>query len=203
MLEFLDGDRKGRHFADQEITMNRSSCCVALLFFAGAAMAQQKAAPADFATSIKNQYSQNRGYILASAEKMPEDAYGWRPAGLEKELRTFGQLLVHIANENNTQCSRASGQAGPAAFDDSKAAYTKAQATKIVAASFAFCDPVFNSLTNQNVGEMMKIARNNTTMERPRGAVLISDLTHSNEQYGMIMVYFAIKGMTPVSHEGR
>ena len=184
--------------------MNRSSCCVALLLYAGAAVAQQKAAPADFAASIKNQYNQNKGYILASAEKMPEDAYGWRPAGLEKELRTFGQLLVHIANENNTQCSRASGQPGPAAFDDSKAAYTKAQATKIVADSFAFCDPVFNSLTNQNVGEMVKIAgRDNTTGERPRGAVLISDLTHSNEQYGMIMVYFASKGMTPVSHEGK
>lgn len=184
--------------------MNMSSCCVALLLCAGAAVAQQKAAPADFATSIKSQYNQNKGYILASAGKMPEDAYGWRPAGLEAELRTFGQLLVHIANENNTQCSRASGQPSPATLDDSKAAYTKAQATKIVTDSFAFCDPVFNSLTNQNVGEMVKIAgRNNTTTERPRGAVLISDLTHSNEQYGMIMVYFASKGMTPVSHEGR
>ena len=184
--------------------MNGSSCCAALLLCAIAAVAQQKAAPADFATSIKNQYNQNKGYILASAEKMPADAYGWRPAGLEAELRTFGQLLVHIANENNTQCSRASGQSAPAASDDAKAAYTKVQATKIVADSFAFCDPVFNSLTNQNVGDMVKIAgRNNTTQERPRGSVLISDLTHSNEQYGMIMVYYAIKGMTPMSHEGR
>ena len=182
--------------------MNTSSCCVVLLLCAPAAMAQPKA-PADFAASIKNQYNQNKGYILASAEKMPEDAYAWRPTGLEKELRTFGQLLVHIANENNTQCSRSSGQPVPAELDDSKASYTKAQATKIVSDSFAFCDPVFNSLTNQNMGEMLKIAgRNKAATERPRGSVLISDLTHSNEQYGMIMVYFAIKGMTPVSHAG-
>lgn len=182
--------------------MNKSSYCVALLLCAGVSMAQQKA-PADFAASLKNKYDQNKGFILASAAKMPADGYSWRPTGLEKELRTFGQLLVHIANENNTQCSRATGKPAPAALDDSKAAYTKAQATKIVADSFASCDPVFNSLTNQNLVEMVKIAgRNNTTSEQPRGAVLINDLTHSNEQYGMIMVYFAIKGMTPVSHEG-
>jgi hypothetical protein len=184
--------------------MNTFRGCATLLLIAGAAVAQQKGAPADFATSIKNQYNQNKGYILASAEKMPADQYSWRPMGLEKELRTFGQLLVHIANENNTQCSRTSGQAPPATLDDSKAVYTKAQATKILADSFAFCDPVFGSLTNQNITEMVKMpGRNNTTMERPRGTSLINDLTHSNEQYGMIMVYYAIKGMTPVSHEGK
>jgi hypothetical protein len=184
--------------------MKRFSCCIVFLLSAGAAIAQQKAAPADFATSIKNKYNQNKGYILESAEKMPADGYGWRPAGLEKELRTFGQVLVHIANENNTQCSRASGKPVPAELDDSKAAYTKAQATKIVADSFAFCDAVFQSLTIQNADEMVKMAgRNNTTTERARGTFLINDLTHSNEQYGMIMIYFAIKGMTPVSHEGR
>ncbi|HEY4365135.1 MAG TPA: DinB family protein [Bryobacteraceae bacterium] len=184
--------------------MNRTYGWVSLFVVAGAALAQQKGAPADFATSIKNQYNQNKGYILKSAEKMPEDGFGWRPTGLEKELRTFGQLLVHIANENNSQCSRSSGQPAPTASDDSKAAYTKEQATKILADSFAFCDPVFNALTNQSITEMVKVAgRNNTTSERPRGTALISDLTHSNEQYGMIMVYFAIRGMTPVSHEGK
>jgi hypothetical protein len=184
--------------------MNRFNCCIAFLLTAGAALAQQKGAPADFVTSVKNQYNQNKRYILDSAAKWPEDAYGWRPTGLEKELRTFGQMLVHIANENNTQCSRSSGQPIPAELDDSKASYTKAQATKIVTDSFTFCDPVFNSLTMQNIGDMVKMpGRGNTTTERARGTSLINDLTHSNEQYGMIMVYYAIKGMTPVSHEGR
>ena len=184
--------------------MKKSTCCFALLALAGTALAQQKGAPADFAGSIKNGYAQNKRYILASADKMPEDGFAWRPMGLEKELRTFGQLLVHIANENNTQCSRTLGKAAPAEMDDSKAAYTKAQATKIVADSFAFCDPVFDSLTDQNIGDMITMpGRGNTTMQRPRGTSLVNDLTHSNEQYGMIMVYYAIRGMTPVSHEGK
>jgi hypothetical protein len=184
--------------------MNRTGCWVAFLLIAGTAGAQQKGAPADFVGSIKNQYNQNKRYILDSAAKWPEDAYNWRPMGLEKELRTFGQVLVHIANENNTQCSRSSGKAIPAELDDSKAMYTKAQASKIVADSFAFCDTVFGSLTAENIGEMLTMpGRGNATTQRARGTSLINDLTHSNEQYGMIMVYYAIKGMTPVSHEGR
>jgi hypothetical protein len=111
-------------------------------------------------------------------------------------------LLVHIANENNQQCSRVLGRPAPVAADDSKAAYTKAAATKIVKDSFTFCDPVFQALTNENMTEMVSMpGRGGTPSQRARGTSLVLDLAHSNEQYGMIMVYFAIKGMVPVSHE--
>ncbi len=111
-------------------------------------------------------------------------------------------MLVHIANENNQQCSRVLGQAAPADADDSKASYTKAQATKIVKDSFSFCDPVFQALTNENMAEMVKMpGRGGSTSQRARATSLILDLAHSNEQYGMIMVYFAMKGTVPVSHE--
>ena len=177
--------------------------CAAVLFFgAMAAIAEQPSVPADLATSIRNEYKQNQGFILASADKWPEDSYTWRPAGLDKELRTFGQLLVHIANENNTQCSRVLGQPAPKTADDSTGVFTKAQATQIVKDSFAFCDPVFQALTNGNMAELVKMpGRAGSTMQRPRATSLILDLNHSNEQYGMIMVYFALKGMAPVSHE--
>jgi hypothetical protein len=163
--------------------------------------AQQPAAPADFAATLKNQYNQNKGYLLAAAEKWPEDQFAWRPAGLEAELRTFGQILAHIANENNMVCARVTGQPMPKAFDDSKGVFTKADATQALKDGFAMCDPVYNSLTNQNIVEMMKVVgRNNSTVERPRGTTLVANVAHSNEQYGQVMVYFALKGMVPPSH---
>ena len=181
---------KRRYWAD---------CCFRL-----EAIASAQQAPADFAATIKTQYNQNKGYIVASADKWPEDAYGWRPAGLETELRTFGQILVHIANENNQRCNRVLGQPVPTALDDTKVAYTKAEATRILKASFALCDPVFQALSNDNMSEMLQDAgQGGATMQRPRATSLIADLTHSNEQYGMIMVYFAMKGMVPMSHEGK
>ena len=175
------------------------SILISSLFLTSAVWAQQ---PTDLASSLKSQYKQNQGYILKSADKWPEDQYGWRPQGLASELRTFGQLLVHIAGENYAQCNRVLGKPVPAAMDDTKASYTKEQATKIVKDSFAFCDPVFESLTVANLNDPITIpGRNNTTSQRARATSLILDLTHSNEQYGMIMVYFALKGMVPVSHE--
>ena len=146
--------------------MTKIILTAALLSIGVTALAQQ---PADFAASIKSQYKQNQGYILASAAQWPEDAYGWKPAGLDAELRTFGQLLVHIANENNQQCSRVLGKPNPIAADDSKAAYTKAQATRILKDSFAFCDPVFESLTNSNMADMVTMpGRGAATMQRGR-----------------------------------
>ena len=83
-----------------------------------------------------------------------------------------------------------------------KGVFTPADAAKFLNDSFALCDPLFNGLTNQNITDMIKMpGRNNTTMERARGTSLINDLTHSNEQYGMIMVYFAMKGLFPPSHQ--
>jgi hypothetical protein len=174
-----------------------------MTLLSGAALiwAQQPSAPADLATSIKNQYKQNQGFILASAEKWPEDGYGWRPAGLEGELRTFAGILVHTANENNMQCNRAQGKPDPKPFDDTNAAYTKAEATKIIKDSFTFCDAVFEALTNENMTEMITLpGRGGANAQRARATSLILDLTHSNEQYGIIMTYFALKGMVPVSH---
>lgn len=184
----------------------RKAICLSMLVVGLGAMivVAQQPQPADFAATLKNQYNQNKGYILASAAKWPADQYDWRPEGLKSELRTFGQTLVHIANENYMQCSRVSGKPAPKAFDDANGIFTKTEATKIVTDSFTFCDPVFNGLTNQSIVEMIPFpGRNNTTTMRPRGTQLIADLTHSNEQYGMIMIYFGLKGMKPPSHESR
>lgn len=183
--------------------MIRTAIRTALFLTAAAAlMAQQPARPAapapDLAHALQNAYKQNSRFILASADKWPEDQYNWRPAGLESQLRTFGQILVHIANENNSQCSRSMGKASPKEVDDTKTDYSKAEATKIVKDSFDFCGPVFASLTNSNMAEMVKIPGRG---ERARATSLIMDVAHSNEQYGMIMVYYAMKGMVPVSHE--
>ena len=43
--------------------------------------------------SIKPLYEQFKGWIIASAEQMPEADYGYQPT---PEVRTFGQMIGHI-----------------------------------------------------------------------------------------------------------
>ena len=50
-------------------------------------------------TSVKNN-------ILRSAEKMPEENYAFKPA---PRVRTFGQLLGHVAEEQYIFCSAVRG----------------------------------------------------------------------------------------------
>ena len=46
--------------------------------------------------------------VLGSAEKMPEADYSFRPT---LEVRTYGELLAHIANASSAQCSEDPGHA--------------------------------------------------------------------------------------------
>jgi hypothetical protein len=48
---------------------------------------------------LHNAFNNNRRNIEKSAEKVPEELYGLRP-GPQMEVRTFGQILGHLANFN-------------------------------------------------------------------------------------------------------
>ena len=57
-----------------------------------------QSAPADqsnpMSTWLRGAYTRNRGTIVRTAEKMPEENYAMRP-GSQQEVRTFGQQLTH------------------------------------------------------------------------------------------------------------
>jgi hypothetical protein len=59
----------------------------------------QQSAPPSFTGFLKNMYRNNSREISRSAEKFPEESYGLRP-GPQTEVRTFGQLVGHLANFN-------------------------------------------------------------------------------------------------------
>jgi hypothetical protein len=52
-------------------------------------------------TSSKAFYQQIKTLVLKSADKLPEDKYSFTPA---KEVRTYGQLLAHIADAQYVLC---------------------------------------------------------------------------------------------------
>src|SRR5208282_3224104 len=52
-------------------------------------------------------YTTVKGYILKSAEKMPEANYAFKPS---PEVRTFGAILGHLADDQYFFCSAAKGE---------------------------------------------------------------------------------------------
>ena len=87
------------------------------------------------ATGVRAAWDGAKRNLTRSAEMMPETDYGFRPVDT---VRTFGQILAHVAGANYVFCSAAKGETSPhaeAAFE--KTATTRAQIIKALNESIA------------------------------------------------------------------
>jgi uncharacterized damage-inducible protein DinB len=184
--------------------MKKAALFIVAVACATVAYAQQAPAPTvDLAGSLKAQHQSVRKYLVAAAEKMPDADFHFKPQGTAPEVRTFGQIIAHLANANYALCAGAKGEKPPAApLDDQKETKPKAELVKALADALTYCDSVYDSQTTATLTEMMKRpGPNNTTLERARGNSLISNLSHNNEHYGNLVTYMRAKGMVPPSSE--
>src|SRR6266404_3504706 len=88
---------------------------VCLLVPAGATMAQEKpAAPAPenpLSTWNKKAYGHVKDILVRSAQKMPEENYSFKPTDT---VRSYGQIIGHVADAQYLFCSVALGEKNPA-----------------------------------------------------------------------------------------
>lgn len=169
-----------------------------------AQQAQQPQAPPTTSAFLRNMYNGNKNNIVRSAEKISEDLYGLRP-GPQQEVRTFGQHLAHTANYNFLWCSQAKGEKNPnAGVDLEKTLKTKAEFQKAVTDSFAYCDPVYASLNDENGAQVVEIQQESGRVTRnTRMALLMLNVVHNNEIYGNLVTTMRIKSIVPPSSEPR
>ncbi len=168
--------------------MTRVSTFSFLLLLAPLSQAQSTA---PLIADAKQVFSAVKNNIVKAAEKMPEDGYSFKPS---PDIRTFGELMAHIADAQTRICSSASGDAKTASAASKK---TKAELVAALKESVATCDSAWDSLTEANALTMIKF-RN--TVRTKLGA-MIYNTVHSNEEYGYAAVYMRVKGVVPPSSE--
>src|ERR1700719_3532789 len=110
-----------------------------LLAFPLTAQTSQQAPPKDLSAWLRNSYTTNRKFLARTAEKMPEEFYGMRP-GAQTEVRTFGQLIGHLANFNLRWCSDGKGEKNPMQDTDLEKVTDKASLVKALNIALAYCD---------------------------------------------------------------
>jgi hypothetical protein len=165
----------------------------------------QAMAPATSITaSMKLTYEAYKGYFVAAAAEMPLDGYGFRPQTLpaadHKEVRTYSQLIGHIAAENFTFCAAAEGSTPPAGSGDiEQAKDSKADLTKALGESFAFCDRVWAATSDRNAGAAAELPFN--IGHSTRLGVLMFSAAHDAEHYGNVVTYLRAKGLVPPSSQ--
>ena len=71
-------------------------------------------APNPLTTTLSIFRSNMQDKIMNAADMMPESKYSYRPT---KEVRSFGEIVTHVADISYTLCSNAKGEANPATAD--------------------------------------------------------------------------------------
>ena len=152
---------------------------------------------------VRRIYTSNRNYLAKSAEKMPEEFYGMRPAA-QTEVRTFGQLIGHLANYNYRWCSDAKGEANPGQETDYEKLTSKADLVKSLNSALTYCDGAYAALTDATAMDTVQ----GTTDDGKKVPVLrisrlMINVVHNNEHYGNLVTYMRIKSIVPPSSEPR
>lgn len=165
----------------------------------GGALAQDKpaaqaASPANPITmSEKGLYGFVSGAVISAAQKMPEENYSFKPT---PEVRSFGQLVGHVADASYMFCSQVTGEANPGK-DVEKTKTSKADLVAALKDGVAYCNKAFDGMTDAKGSEMMKMF----SFQLAKLTVLSLNTAHTDEHYGNMVTYMRLKGIVPPTSE--
>jgi uncharacterized damage-inducible protein DinB len=143
--------------------------------------------------SEKGFYTVVSGEVIAAAEKMPEQNYSFKPT---PEVRSFGQLVGHVADAQYLFCSMATGEPNPKKAIE-KTMTTKADLVSALKDAVAYCNKAYAGMTDAQGSQMVKMFN----YDLARLTVLSVNTAHSDEHYGNMVTYLRIKGIVPPSSE--
>ena len=136
-------------------------------------------------------------YLVASADLLPADKYGYQPTPAQM---TFGQLIAHIVQTNVALCHGASGVPAPMTPQEMKAvsaADGKDSLTAAIKKSFDYCDQALAKLQDSGLGEEASIFNQRTGMTR--AAALMTIVVDWADHYSTAASYLRLNGLLPPS----
>ena len=143
-----------------------------------------------------------RGYVTRAAAKMPEGDYSFRPTA---GVRTFAQLIGHLADSNYRLCSVLAGDASPIDAGVERDKHAKVDLIRALEESFAYCDKQYAAMTDAAGLPIVKFDAGGegarVPVQMPRLTVLAFHTGHAFEHYGNVVTYMRLKGVVPPSSE--
>ena len=164
---------------------------LATLLVATPASAQMSHNDASLA-GIRGLYQTVRGYVTRAAEQMPEEHYSFKPT---PDVRSFGQLVGHLANAQYQFCAGTMGETAPS-LPDAEQLTSKAELVAAVRAAFRYCDRAYQ-MDAAKADEAVDLFGTPHT----RLSSLAFNMGHDFEHYGNIVTYMRLKGLVPPSSQ--
>lgn len=144
-------------------------CCV--LFGASAASGQ----PAN--EELRKGFNEVNDWVLKAAEAVPADKYNYKPVDT---VRTFGQLVAHIADSYNYFCARATGNKVEWSEAIEKGNLDKDTLLSRFKESAGRCTAAYGAANGQT-------------------GPLMGNVSHTSLHYGNIITYMRMMGLKPPS----
>jgi uncharacterized damage-inducible protein DinB len=153
----------------------RFAAAPALLTFTSVVSAQRPD-PNDASAIARGGFAEVSAWVTKAADMVPADKYAYKPA---PTVRTFGQLIGHIADSYNWYCGNASGRNVEWADPIEKGNSDKATVTAKLTQATDVCNAAY-----ANKGTLLQLMQN---------------IAHTNLHYGNIITYMRMMGLVPPS----
>ena len=135
------------------------------------------AAPADdAATALRKSFGEVSAWVSKSADLVPAEKYTFQAT---KAVRSFGQLIAHVADSYNYYCAIAAGKTVQWSDPTEKGKTDKATVVPALKKALDGCTAVYAG--NGQVG------------------ALVDNVAHTSLHYGNIITYLRLMGMVPPS----
>jgi len=142
----------------------------------GESVGGQSTGANDAAAAVRHGFGEVSGWVTKAADLVPADKYTYRPA---QSVRTFGQLIAHIADSHNFYCARAAGNNVQWSDAIEKGSTDKATVVAKLKQSLDACNAAYGSASQ--VGPLM------------------ANVAHTSLHYGNIVTYMRMLGLVPPS----
>jgi uncharacterized damage-inducible protein DinB len=125
--------------------------------------------------------------IMKAAETMPESKYSYRPT---KDVRSFGEILTHVADISYYLCSNMKGAAKPVMTGGKS---SKAEIIAYVKGSFDYCDGAFSGFSDAHLNDPADFWGFTTNK-----MFIVTQLgNHDALHYGNLVTYLRLNGLVP------
>ena len=145
------------------------------------------AAPNPLTTTLSIFRSNMQDKIMNSADAMPESKYSYRPT---KEVRSFAEILDHVADISYILCSNVKREATPGT---TAAKGSKAEIKAYLKGAFDYCDGVYSGFTDAHLNDPANFFGFKTN----KMFVLTQLANHDALHYGNLATYLRLNGLAP------
>jgi len=145
------------------------------------------AAPNPLTKTLSIFRSNMQDKIMRSADTMPESKYSYRPT---KDVRSFAEIVIHVADISYVLCSNAKGEAPPATTGGKG---SKAEIMAYLKGSFDYCDGAFSGFTDAHLDDPADFWGHKTN----KMFILTQVGNHDALHYGNLVTYLRLNDLVP------